>query len=180
MNELEERMRSALVREATGAPSVDGMRDRFWSTLPPAVAARAASRSWRLPALAAAASVAIIVFASVALSGTVDDDDVDDLAAISSPRQPTASTDDSPPVVYSEREILAAGKRVFAAGRAGDVPPPNVAFADANLRRLVLEMRPADLKKHDVQELEARFAEIAGMPVKVVEGADQPPQPAVP
>ncbi len=179
MNELAERIRSALVREATGAPSVDGMRDRFWSTLPPVGAARAASRSWRLPALAAAASVAIIVFASVALSGTVDDDDVDDLA-ISSPRQHTASTDDSPPVVYSERKVLAAGKRVFAAGRAGDVPPPNVAFADANLRRLVLEMRPADLKKYDVQELEARFAEIAGMPVKVVEGADQPPQPAVP
>ncbi len=81
------------------------------------------------------------------------------------------------PADYSEREVLAAAERVFAAARAGDVPVPNVAAGSTFSRGLTLEMTPTDIAKSRDLELVAKYSKIAGMPVDLVEGDTGPPQP---
>jgi hypothetical protein len=78
-------------------------------------------------------------------------------------------------VALSEDQVSAGARKVFLAAEAGEVPVPNVIGAGVGVSGLRIEVKPADLDRACAAL--QRYAEIAGMPVEIVAGQPQPPQP---
>lgn len=78
-------------------------------------------------------------------------------------------------VRYSEVDITAAGRRVFASIDAEGLVRPNVIGATSDRSGLRIEVKPADLEK--AQSQSKSFEELAGMSVEIVAGAEQAPRP---
>lgn len=170
MTDLEERVRERLLREASQATPMHQIY-RGPASLPN-TDDRNMSGSWRFFILTGLA-VATAVVAVTALADAARNDGTD-----SSPIGPASHTS-SVEATYTEEEITAAADKVYEAAREGKVPSPNVAGSSAYGRGLLLEMRPKDLQGN-IDQLQAAYEQIAGMPVDLVKGQDQPPQPAVP
>jgi hypothetical protein len=77
-------------------------------------------------------------------------------------------------VSYSQDQVNAAGRRIFAATASEGLVSPNVTGATSDGAALRIEVRPVDLARARA-EREA-FAHLAEMPVQIVAGADAPPR----
>jgi hypothetical protein len=98
-------------------------------------------------------------------------DDIQNLAGVTD----TGVTVSVVVVALSVDQVSAGARKVFVAAEAGEVPVPNVIGAGVGGSGLRIEVKPSDLDR--ARAASQRFAEIAGMPVDIVAGQPEPPQP---
>lgn len=125
--------------------------------------------------LIGSALVGTVVAATVVGAAWLDNQDAPSPTAVSatpatsaSPQTSASTSTTTPkPTVYSDKELLEAGDKVFFAGREGKVPPPArwAGFDDGTGLYVFV---PADvLDENGREELEVEYSAVAGMPVKV-------------